>query len=215
MSSLTGRSRRAAALPRPGKTGIRSSRFTLWLLLALPALWLLRRYGSEQVLAMDLLRPSGEMAVRLMVLALLPGPLSELFGPGRLLRAWLRIRRNLGVAAFAYALLHLLIYFVDMAALAAIVGEMTLPGIWTGWLALLLMAVPAAISSDRAVRALGRRWKRLQRLVYPALALTFAHWLLLDHGWSSAAVHAMPIMLAWSLRGLRRLERRPAEGTSP
>jgi sulfoxide reductase heme-binding subunit YedZ len=190
-------------------------RIALWLLLALPAACLLRELYDDAVLAMDLLRPSGEMAVRLMVLALLPGPLAEVFGPNRLLRTWLAIRRNLGVAACGYALLHLVIYFIDMGRLAAVLDELALPGIWTGWLALLLMALPAAISTDRAMRALGRRWQRIQRCVYPALLLTFVHWLLLDHEWSAAAVHAAPLMIAWSLRALHRLRRRQPEWKLP
>lgn len=207
MNPLAERRDRTSVRGVPLQAGVRSSRLALWLLLALPAIWLLRQLSGDDVLAMDLLHPSGEMAVRLMVLALLPGPLSEVFQPNRVLRTWLAIRRSLGVAAFAYAMLHLLIYFVDMAVVMAIVAELVLPGIWTGWLALLLMAVPAAISSDRAVRVLGRRWKRMQRLVYPAFALTLAHWLLLDHGWSSAAVHASPLMIAWGLRAVHRLWR--------
>ena len=118
---------------------------------------------------MDLYHPSGEMSVRLMVLALLPGPLADVFGPNRFLRAWLAIRRNLGVAAFLYALLHLVFYVLDMRLISAMVEEMAIPAIWTGWLAFAALLVPAAISTDRAMRSLGSRWKRLQRLVYPQL----------------------------------------------
>lgn len=135
-----------------------------------------------------------------MILALLPGPLTEFFGPNRFLRAWLAIRRNLGVAAFAYAALHLAAYVIDMQALSAMLAELGLPGIWTGWLALAMMAVPAAISTDRAVRRFGRRWKLLQRLVYPALLLALIHWTLLDRAWGPALVHLAPLGLAWAMR---------------
>ena len=86
-----------------------SRRILLWLVLVLPAALMVGRFVSGQALAMDLYHPSGEMSVRLMVLALLPGPLADAFGPNRFLRAWLAIRRNLGVAAFGYAVLHLAI----------------------------------------------------------------------------------------------------------
>lgn len=180
-------------------------RIALWLLLSLPALWLGRQLGRDDVLPMDLLYPSGEFAVRLMVLALLPGPLAEVFGSNRLLRAWLAIRRDLGVAGALYAALHLGIYVIDIGRLDALLAELVLPGIWTGWLALAVVAVPAAISSNRAQRALGPLWKRLQRLVYPALLVAFAHWLLLDHQWQAALAHAAPLAIAWTLRGAHRL----------
>jgi len=178
----------------------------LWLLLALPGAMMLAGLMRGQALAMDLLHPSGELAVRLMILALLPGPLSEIFRGNRFLRGWLAIRRNLGLAAFAYALLHLVFYVMDMASAAGMLDELGIPSIWTGWLALALMIPPAAISFDAAMRALGRQWKRIQSLVYLALLVGMAHWLLLDWDWQPAAVHLAPLILVWSLRGLRRLK---------
>jgi sulfoxide reductase heme-binding subunit YedZ len=176
----------------------------LWLLLALPAALMLRQLANGEALAMDLYHPSGEMAVRLMVLALLPGPLSEFFGPNRFLRGWLAIRRNLGVAAFAYGLLHLVFYVIDMQIVSAMVDELELPSIWTGWLSLMAMAVPAAISFDVAMRRLRRRWQQLQWLVYPAFILALVHWLLLGWSWGPALIHLAPVALAWSLRALAR-----------
>ncbi|WP_306097173.1 ferric reductase-like transmembrane domain-containing protein [Qipengyuania flava] len=177
-----------------------SRRILLWLVLALPAALMVGRFVSGEALAMDLYHPSGEMSVRLMVLALLPGPLADAFGPNRFLRAWLAIRRNLGVAAFGYAMLHLAIYALDMQQLSAMLAELPIPGIWTGWLALLAMAIPAAISFDAAMRRLGRRWKTLQRLVYPAALLSLVHWLLLDWAWGPALVHLAPLVIVWLLR---------------
>jgi sulfoxide reductase heme-binding subunit YedZ len=176
------------------------TRGLLWLLLALPAAGMIADLARGQALAMDLLRPSGEMAVRLMVLAMLPGPLTDFFGPSRFLRVWLAIRRNLGVAAFAYALLHLVLYLIDMRVPAAVLDELGLPGIWTGWLATGLMLVPAALSFDRAMRRLGRRWKQAQRLVYAAYFVSLVHWLLLDWDWLPAAIHLAPLAIAWMLR---------------
>ena len=178
----------------------RSRRILLWLVLALPAALMVGRFVSGEALAMDLYHPSGEMSVRLMVLALLPGPLADAFGPNRFLRVWLAIRRNLGVAAFGYAALHLAIYALDMQQLSAMLAELPIPGIWTGWLALLTMAIPAAISFDAAMRRLGRRWKTLQRLVYPAALLSLVHWLLLDWARGPALVHLAPLVIAWLLR---------------
>ena len=188
-------------------------RVLLWLLLAFPAGLMVQGLVSGTELAMDLLHPSGEMAVRLMVLALLPGPLADYFGTNALLRGWLTIRRNLGVAAFGYALLHMVIYLIDMGVAAAVLDEFTLPAIWTGWLALALMLVPAAISLNTAMITLGRRlWKNMQRLVYPALLLSLAHWLLLDWKWQPAMVHLAPLVIVWALLGLRRVTSRNHTG---
>ena len=179
-------------------------RALLWFVLAIPAALMVQRIASGEALAMDLYHPSGEMSVRLMILALLPGPLTDALGPNRFLRGWLAIRRNLGVAAFLYALLHLVFYVLDMQLLSAMVGELPIPGIWTGWLAFALLLVPAAISFDTAMRRLGRRWKQLQRLVYPAFLLALIHWLLLDWAWGPALVHLAPLLVAWTLRMFMR-----------
>ena len=175
-------------------------RALLWLVLAIPAALMIQRFASGEALAMDLYHPSGEMSVRLMILALLPGPLTDALGPNRFLRGWLAIRRNLGVAAFLYALLHLVFYVLDMQLLSSMVSELAIPGIWTGWLAFALLLVPAAISFNAAMRRLGRRWKQIQRLVYPAFVLALVHWLLLDWAWGPALVHLAPLLLAWTLR---------------
>lgn len=186
----------------------------VWAALAVPALLMAADLWRGAVLPMDLLHPTGEMSVRLMVLAMLAGPVAGIVGPNRFTRGWLAWRRNLGVAAFAYAMLHLIFYLIDMGLLAAVVDELILPSIWTGWLALALMLVPAAISFDRAMIGLGRRaWKGLQRLVWPALMLSLAHWLLLDWKWQPAAVHLAPLIIAWSLLGLRRMQSRNHTGS--
>lgn len=179
-------------------------RVLFWALLALPALLMVRGYTSGEALAMDLLHPSGELSVRLMLLAMLPGPLAEVFGAGRILARWLSIRRNLGVAAFGYALLHLGFYGLDMRLFSAMIDELPLPAIWTGWLALLLMLPPALISFDRAMQRLGRRWQQLQYLVYAAMLIALLHWLLLDWVWQPAALHLLPLLIVWGLRARHR-----------
>lgn len=193
-----------------------TGRFTkplFWIALALPALLMIVDLTRGAVMAMDLLHPSGEMSVRLLIAAMLPGPLAGYFGPNMFLRGWLAVRRNIGVAAFGYAVLHLYLYVVDMGLFSAILDELALPSIWTAWLAIMFMTIPAAISFDAVMRALGRRlWKSLQRLVYPALLASLAHWLLLDWRWQPAAIHLIPLILAWSLWAISRLRRDELRG---
>ena len=196
---------------RASSAGLRLAlRLALWLLLALPALAMVRGYASGEALAMDLLHPTGETALRLMIVAMLAGPLAEIFGRNAFFRGWLAIRRNLGVAGFCYALLHLIFYAIDMGALAPILDEVTLPGIWTGWLAFLAMLAAASISSNAAMRSLGARWKRIQRGLYAAVLLVAAHWWLLDRDPAPALVHLAPLVLAWSARAILRRKRASA-----
>ncbi len=178
-------------------------RLLFWLILAVPGFWMIRELVNG-VLPMKLYHASGELSTRLLILALLPGPLSDFFGRNRFLRIWLSARRNLGVAAFAYALLHLVIYWLDMKHVSAMLDELSLPAIWTGWLAFVAMLVPASISFDAAMRRLRKRWKKLQYFVYPALVFALVHWLMLGWSWQPATAHLLPLLIAWTLRMLAR-----------
>ncbi|WP_066557653.1 ferric reductase-like transmembrane domain-containing protein [Croceicoccus bisphenolivorans] len=186
-----------------------------WLALAVPATLMISALAQGE-LAMDLLHPSGELSLRLLVIALLPGPLIEFFGANRFLRGWLALRRNFGVAAFGYAALHLVFYGIDMGAIAPIIAEFTLPAIWTGWLGFALMLAAASISNDAAMAALGRRkWKRVQQGAYVALLFSLAHWVLLDWSWIPAVVHVAPVIIAWALRFVARARRKSSvKGTA-
>lgn len=186
-------------------------RLLFWLVLALPGAFMLRGVLTGTALPVDLLHPSGEFSLRLMILAMLAGPLADYFGRNRFFLGWIAIRRNLGVAGFAYGLLHLVFYALDLGTLAAMIDEVTLPAIWTGWLALALMMAAASISMDRAVRALGAvRWKRIQQGVYAALILALLHWGLIDRNWGPALAHLAPLIIAWSLRFIAHRKRATA-----
>lgn len=174
-----------------------------WLLLALPALPMLYAVFTGRADAADLLHPSGETSVRLMVLAMLVGPLCRIVRPGRILRWWMARRRALGVAAFCYALLHLAFYAVDMETLPAMLDEVPLPGIWTGWVAFFAMLLPALASNDAAMRALRRGWKRVQQFAYPAALFTLVHWGLLYYEWVPGLIHFAPLALVHSVAFIR------------
>jgi methionine sulfoxide reductase heme-binding subunit len=121
---------------------------------------------------------------------------------------WLLARRRaLGVAAFAYAVAHLLFYAIDMGSLEAILGELPIASIWTGWLALALMLPMALTSNQAAMKTLRAGWKRVQQLAYPAAALTLLHWWWVHDGATAALVHFVPLALAWLLLALRKLSK--------
>jgi sulfoxide reductase heme-binding subunit YedZ len=191
-----------------------TKRLPFWLLFSLPAILLTFGFLRGATPPQEMLHPSGEMAIRMMVAAMLPGPLIEFFGPNRFLRGWIALRRNFGVIGFIYALLHLIFYVADKATLAAVLSDLPQSAIWTGWLGLVLLVVPAAISFDAAVRALGRRWKRLQQVAYGALLFSIVHWVLLEWRWLPALAHMTPLLVAWALRAMARSRRQKPRSAS-
>jgi sulfoxide reductase heme-binding subunit YedZ len=170
---------------------IPASRSLLWLVLALPGLWILYRwtatptaYGYGHAIG-----DSGDWAAWLLMLTLAITPVRLLFRRRRWSTWLMRRRRDCGLASFAYAVGHTGIYLADKASLNTIVSELSSADLLVGWLALALFAPLAATSNDMAIRALGRSWKRLHRLVYPAAILTFLHWVLASFDPTTAYFH--------------------------
>lgn len=173
-----------------------SGKLLLWAALTIPALITAIGYAVQRdMLLADLLHPTGEWSARLMILALMFTPLSLLFPTSRAIQWLVRHRRAFGVAAFCYALVHLVIYVIDMGTIALILAEIGALGIWTGWVALVLMLPLALTSNEQAVRALGRGWKRLQRLAYPAALFTLLHWMFIHNGLIAGLANFTPLIL--------------------
>lgn len=120
----------------------------------------------------------GLVALVLLVAGLACTPLQRFAG----LRALVHLRRPLGLLAFGYAALHAGFYLaVDQGLdLAAVVEDVVKrPFVTVGVLALGLLAPLAWTSRDASLREMGpKRWKRLHRLVYPAVILALVHFLL-------------------------------------
>ena len=179
---------------------ILNKKLAFWVLLSLPALVLLQRYFSGELIAMDMLQPTGEWSARFMIAAMMLSPLLSLLGP-RIWLTWLIPRRRaLGVAAFAYAVLHLVFYVIDMGNLGDILAEFLALGIWTGWAAMLLFVPLAVTSNDASMRMLKKGWKRLQRLVYPAGILVLVHWIFIHNNLGTALLHFMPLIFLVAAR---------------
>ena len=187
----------------------------LWALLAVPGALIVGDYFVGDGYPGDYLHATGEWSARLIIFALMLTPLSMLFR-GRTWAAWLvRRRRAFGVAAFAYALLHLLFYVLDMETLRNILAELWALGIWTGWAALLLLVPLALTSNDPAVRALGKGWKRLQRLAYPAALLTLLHWIFIHDNLVPALLNFTPLALLEGWRLVHRFRAGSSRGHAP
>ena len=153
-----------------------ASTYLLWIVLAAPFAWLTANAYSDKLVYGELLHLSGRWSVWLTMLAMSVTPFRRMFPAARWPNWLLRRRRHLGVAAFAYALVHTIIYLERKQSVTLIVVEGAEPAMLAGWLAFLAFALLALTSNDRAVAWLRGSWKRLHRLVYPAALLMFAHW---------------------------------------
>ena len=100
-----------------------NSRYLIWAVLALPAIPMIVGLTGGRASAEQLLHPTGEFAARFMIIAMMITPLRMLFPKTRWLFWMQQRRRYFGVAAFGYALLHTVLYVVDMGALQPILDE--------------------------------------------------------------------------------------------
>lgn len=181
-----------------------------WVVLAIPAIAMTIGFMQDPVTAFDLIHPSGEFSVRLMIVAMMVSPLRAILGRRGWLDWLLSRRRALGVAACGYGVLHLAFYLYDMGDWGMIVEEALIFSIWTGYLALIIFIAMALTSNNAAQRALRANWKRLQRLVYPAALLIALHWFYVDGEWKGMAVHFVPLLVLETARIILMFKQRSA-----
>lgn len=153
-------------------------RAAVWLGGLAPFAWLLWAGWRDDLTADPvkfLTHVTGKVSIAVLLVTLSITPLRQLTDTGVLAR----LRRPLGLFAFAYATLHLLIYFVfDRGLVLLELGEdiAKRPYITVGFTAWVFLLCLAVTSPTAMVRRLGgRRWQRLHQLVYPTLALGFLH----------------------------------------
>jgi sulfoxide reductase heme-binding subunit YedZ len=150
--------------------------WVVYLLGVLPAVWVI--YGG--LTAIDPVRAIewglGLWAVRLLIATLFISPLRWV---GLNL---LRFRRQLGLVAFAYVVLHFASWLtIDMG----LRWSQILPDLVKRWyivvgMSSLLILIPLAVTSNnRSIRAMGaKNWNRLHKLAYLATGLGMLHFLM-------------------------------------
>lgn len=117
---------------------------------------------------------TGKTALVLLVLSLSITPVNIVFG----IRQILTLRRLLGLYAFMYVSLHLLIfvgldYGLDLDLIYEAIFEKRYALV--GFAAFLIL-LPLAVTSTKGwMKRLGKNWKRLHRLVYLAAGLAVVH----------------------------------------
>jgi sulfoxide reductase heme-binding subunit YedZ len=177
----------------------------LWLLLALPAIPMVWPVMSGSEPWRHAIRPSGAFSAQLLLVALAITPLRQLLPASRWVKWLAARRRNLGVAAFAYASIHLVFFLASIGRVDYVVQGLAFASMWTGWLAMVLLLPLALTSNDLAMRTLRRGWKMLHRLAYPAALLVLAHWLLLTAGPWEALAWFLPLALLQGARIVRHM----------
>jgi len=129
---------------------------------------------------------TGRDALVLLIVTLAVAPLSSLLG-----KRILRLRRTLGLYAFFYATLHFLNFIgLDFGFNVALITEgiFAKPFALVGFAAFLLLIPLALTSTNSWRRRLGKNWKRLHLLIYPAALLVIVHFL-----WAAKAGPAEPL----------------------
>jgi sulfoxide reductase heme-binding subunit YedZ len=181
-----------APLVGPGSWG-------LYALGLVPAAWTFHLAVSDQLGADPvkvLERTLGLWALRFLIAGLAITPLRRLGGPNLI-----RYRRTVGLLAFVYAALHVLVYlWLDQGLDAAAIWKdiVKRPYITVGVVSFLIL-VPLAVTSNAAMirRLGGAAWQRLHRWVYLAAAGAALHFIMLVKAWS-----AEPFVYAAIVAGL-------------
>lgn len=121
----------------------------------------------------------------------------------------MRFRQALGLICFTYALCHLLSWVVfDMGFLWAqmLKDVVKRPYLIFGMLAFTMLLALAVTSNRASIRKMGKNWRRLHRLIYPAAILAAMHWLWALKVWQTwplTILAAILLLLAQRLRGFR------------
>lgn len=116
---------------------------------------------------------TGTWAVRFLLVSLAVTPARWAFDWARVIP----LRRMLGLTALCYALAHLGLFAIDqqLDPVKIVVEIASRPYLWVGLTALAGLVALGATSTDGAIRRMGKRWKSLHRLVFPAAVLALLH----------------------------------------
>ena len=142
---------------------------------------------------------TGEWVMRFMVLVLTATPLAR-WGWPRLAR----YRRMLGLYAWFYSTLHLLVFaqvYIGWSGEILLEELAERPYVLVGFLAWLIL-VPLAITSASGIRrTMGRYWRKLHKLTYAVAILGWLHLLWLSRSdVGEALVYGVVFALLFALR---------------
>ena len=150
----------------------------------LPLAWLFYDYFAGRLSVnpiQDIEQRLGRIAVYFLIATLACTPFNSLFG-------WLEFlkrRRAFGLYAFMYTSLHVMVfagldYGFNLSQLFDLITQKLY--LLVGTIALLMLIPLAATSFDYFIRRMGRNWKRLHWLIYPAAIISMLHYALAQKG---------------------------------
>lgn len=159
--------------------------------------WIVGWYLSGALVIPDryIILRSGTLGLLFLIGSLACTPLRRLTGWASVVQ----LRRPLGLYGFAFVLLHFGVYALfenglDPYLIWRDLGERSAMPL--GIIAMILL-IPLAVTSTRGwQRRLGKRWRILHWLVYPALIFTVWHYLWLDRDFKTTPqIYAMVVGL--------------------
>ena len=176
----------------------------LYLVAVIPPVWLLWQgatggRGVEPIKELE--HRMGELALQLFIASLAITPLRSWTGINLI-----RFRRAIGLTAFFYVFLHLLVWLVlDVQILSEIWADIIKrPYITIGMIAFTLMIPLAVTSNNLSIRKLGpKRWRQLHKLTYAAGILGALHFVMLAKGFQIEPLVYMAIVLGLLMARIR------------
>ena len=173
----------------------------VYLFCIVPALWFFwlgfsNQLGPNPITKLEHLL--GEFALQLLLFGLVITPLRRFTSINLL-----KFRRAIGLMAFAYVALHLIVWILlDIQILSQMVADiLKRPYITIGMVAFVGM-LPLAVTSNRwSVKKLGRKWHHVHRLTYAICILGALHFVMLRKGFQlEPLIYLFIIMLLLLLR---------------
>lgn len=178
----------------------------------LPLCWLVYalladKLGANPIEAVT--RDTGLWALRFIMVTLLISPLRQMTG----VNALVRFRRMLGLFAFFYACMHMLLYlgldqFFDWQEIWLDIIKR--PFITVGFVSFVLLIPLTVTSTDRMIKRLGgRRWKKLHYLIYLIVVLSCVHfYMLVKQDKTEPLIYLLIMILLLGVRVINRFRRR-------
>lgn len=183
----------------------------------LPLIWLSYALLTDQLGANPIeaiTRDTGLWALRFIIVTLLISPLRKLTGRNE----FIRFRRMLGLFAFFYASVHMLLYlgldqFFDVQEIWLDIVKR--PFITIGFISFILLIPLTITSTDKMIKRLGgRRWKKLHYLIYLIVVLSCLHfYMLVKQDKTEPLIYLLIVLLLLGFRVLGQRRRHQVAGS--